>query len=426
MGEAVVTLPYKARAAFRPYHARKQRWAFLLAHRRAGKTVVTVVDMIKRALRAPREARFAYIAPYHVQAKDIAWLYLKRFTAPLMGFGLARSNESDLSVTLPEGQIIRLYGAENGERIRGLGLDGVVLDEYADFPPYLWGEVLRPALSDRQGWATFIGTPKGMSNDFYVKREEARAEGWFYAELKASETGILPQEELDAARSQMTADQYAQEYECSFDAAIHGAIYNAELATLRAEGRICRVPYDPILPVHTVWDLGVGDATAIGFYQVVRGAGEIRAIDYYEAQGEGLPHYASVLRGKPYTYGKHHGPHDIQVREFGSGRSRLEVAAGLGITFEVVPNVALEDGIHAARMMLPKCWFDEIKCRRWVEALANYRWAENKALGELRSTPVHNWASHPADMTRYMALSIRDEAPAKPRHRRASGGWMAA
>ena len=198
--QVTVEIPYAPRSQFVEYHKRRQRWAFLLSHRRAGKTVATVNDVIRRAWQKA-DGRYAYLAPYFVQAKDIAWVYLKRFAAPLLAYG-GKTNESELSIELPNRSAIRLYGAENGERLRGIGLDGVVLDEYADFPSHLWGEVILPTLADRQGWATFIGTPHGRMNDFYRKHEEAKSSPeWFYAVMRASDTGLIPVEELASIRS---------------------------------------------------------------------------------------------------------------------------------------------------------------------------------------------------------------------------------
>ncbi|MGH7187324.1 MAG: hypothetical protein ACREIB_13730, partial [Pseudomonadota bacterium] len=279
--------------------------------------------------------------------------------------------------------------------------------EYADMRPSIWGAVIRPALADRKGWACFIGTPKGH-NAFYEIHEQAKASpDWFSLLLRASETGIIPAAELEDARKTMTADQAAQEFECSFEAAIQGAIYAKELQAAREAKRIGRVPYDPALPVHTAWDLGVGDATAIWFAQLL--GQEARLIDYYEASGEGLPHYAKVLQDRGYVYGRHIGPHDIAVRELGSGRSRIEVAASLGIKFEIAPAVPLEDGIHAARLWMARCWFDETKCKAGIEALQHYRWDYNDRLGEFKSTPVKNWAAHCADSFRYAALGLKDK-----------------
>ena len=198
---------------------------------------------------------------------------------------------------------------------------------------------------------------------------------------------------------------------------IPGAIYKKELEAAFFEKRIARVPHEPTLPVHTVWDLGVGDATAIWFVQVV--GAERRCIDYYEMTGEGLPHYARVLTERRYNYGQHFAPHDIAVRELGTGRSRFEVAQSLGINFMTTPNLPLEDGIHAARTILPTVWFDAEKCARGVECLTNYRRDYKEKYGEFSSMPVHDWASHGADAFRYLALDV-------PMMNNSANGWGAA
>ena len=260
-----------------------------------------------------------------------------------------------------------------------------------------------------------MGTPAGK-NEFYEQAQKAKTtESWFYGEYKASETGVLPQAELDASAQDMTHDEYLQEYECSFEASVKGAIFSNEIQAAAADGRITRVPYDPALPVDTDWDLGMGDSTAIWFSQSL-GGGEIRLIDYYENSGEGLPHYAGVLREKRYVYGQHWGPHDIEVRELGSGLTRRQTAKALGIAFQVTPKIQLEDGIHAARLLLPRCWFDEKRTRIGREALQHYCRDYNQRLKELTATPVHDWASHGADAFR--GLAVRYKRPARPRRSR--------
>jgi hypothetical protein len=214
------------------------------------------------------------------------------------------------------------------------------------------------------------------------------------------------------------------------EAPIGGAIYGEVLAEARSDQRITRVPHDPTLRVDTAWDLGVGDSTAIWFSQSV--GREVRLIDYYEAEGEGLPHYASVLDRKGYLYSRHVAPHDIRVREIGSGRSRIEVAESLGIKFEIAPSIGLEDGIHATRMLFPRLYIDETRCAVGLEALARYRRSYNKSMGEYKATPVHDASSHAADALRYLAVSHKTATP-KPAYRDAprllgqSGpgtGWM--
>jgi len=374
-----------------------------------GKTVAAVNHLIMKALECQKERpRFAYIAPTLKQAKLVAWDYLKHYTDPVPE---REQRESELMVNLPGGRRVTLFGADNPDAIRGAYFDGVVLDEYGLQPPNLFPEVVRPLLSDRQGWATFLGTPNGR-NEFYRVWQRAQQDEtgqWAGVMFKASQTGIITAEELVDARAAMTEEQYLQEYECSFEAAVRGSIYGSELDAARQEGRITLVPLDPILPVHTTWDLGMGDATSIWFSQHTK-TGEVRLVDYYEASGEGLPHYVSVLQQKGYAYGEHYAPHDIQVRELSSGRSRWEVAQGLGITFKIVPRIArrtgneLEEGIHAARMLLPKCWFDTKKVATGLDALQHYRRDFNARLGEFKATPIHDWSSHAADAFRYLAI----------------------
>ena len=289
-------------------------------------------------------------------------------------------------------------------------------DEYGLQSPTVFAEVVRPALADRGGRAVFLGTPNGR-NEFWkmsVAAELNESGEWAYQCLKASQTGVLSDEELAGAKRVMTDDQYAQEFECSFTAAVQGSIYGTELANARTEGRIMSVPVERALPVCTTWDLGVGDSTSIIFSQHPR-SGDVRVIDYYESSGEGLPHYAQVLQARGYVYGQHWAPHDIHVRELGSGRSRIETAAALGITFETVPRVhtstagEVEEGIHAGRLLLARSWFDDARTRGLLDALQHYRREYNARLNEFRATPVHDFASHGADAWRYLALWAKPE-----------------
>ena len=399
---------YAPRPYFAGYHDRDKRWACIVAHRRAGKTVATVFDLLTCALGTTKaNARYAYIAPFYAQAKAVAWDYLKRFSVSVAG----RIMESELAVDLPNGSRVRLFGADNPDALRGIYLDGVVLDEYGDQRPTVWGEIIRPLLADRKGWATFIGTPKGKNHFFDIREQARQSPDWLYIELRASETGTLDPDELDDARRTMTDAQYRQEFECAFDVPALGAIYASEYQAARDERRIGNVPYDPLLPVSTHWDLGIGDATAIWFAQ--RLGSEIRVIDYYENRSQPLNHYAAVLKSKPYTYADDWLPHDAQARELTSGKSAQEVLTGLGRRVRITPKLSLEDGINAARMAFPRCWFDETRTARGLECLQNYRREMNDKLGELRATPVHDWASHGADAFRYLAVSI-DKTGARP------------
>lgn len=406
---AEVIIPYKPRPLQREIHASLKRWNLLVCHRRFGKTVFAINELIKQAVKNQQKMpRYAYVAPYYKQAKQIAWDYLKDFTRPIPGI---KVNESELRVDFPWGARIQLFGADSPDSMRGLYLDAVVLDEYADMSPRIFSEVLRPALSDREGSAIFIGSAKG-GTPFYDLWERVKDEpDWFVKVYKASDTGVIPDAELEDARKIMDEDEFAQEYECSWTASIKGAYYGKQLSEAQTEDRIGKVPYDPRLPVHTAWDLGVGDSTAIWFYQVL--GQEIRIIDFHEDSGEGLPYYAKILDQKDYKYGEHWAPHDIQVRELGSGKSRIETAKMLGIQFRIVPNLSIDDGINAVRNTIPRCWFDAKKCELGLQALRNYRKEYDDRRQEYKPRPLHDWSSHAADAFRYLAVSLRDKQKTK-------------
>jgi phage terminase large subunit len=405
----LIEVEIKARRQFKPLLETDKRWGVVVAHRRAGKTVGCVQKAVKGALECRRpDPRFAYVAPLYRQAKDVAWNYLKRLTAQIGG----EPNESELRVDLPGGARVRLYGADNPDSLRGIYLDGVVLDEYADMRPSVWGEIIRPMLSDRKGWAVFIGTPKGR-NEFYEIWERAKADpAWYALILRASESGLLDEQELVDARRDMTPEQYAQEYECSFEAAILGAYFGKEIAEAERQGRIKDVAYEPELPVYTAWDLGIGDSTAIWFFQVV--GDEIRVIDHYENHGQGLAHYVAELVTKPYRYAKDYVPHDARVKELGSGRTRIETLIGLGRKPELVPSHKVDDGINAARLTLARCFFDRTKCADGLEALRQYKADYDEKLRTFKDKPRHDWASHSADAFRYLAMAYREMQPGPP------------
>jgi len=402
---AEVVIPYKPRAQAVPYHNRTERFACLVAHRRFGKTVASLNDLIRDALTIDRpNVRVAYIAPYYRQAKAIAWDYLKEFTAPIPGIEV---NASELRIDFPNGARIRLFGADNYDAMRGLYFDSVVLDEPADFPASAWPTVIRPALADRKGRATFIGTPKGKNDFWEIYNYAQSAPDWFCAMYKASETGILDADELVEAKRTMGEDRYEQEFECSFEAAIQGAYYATEMKEAMDAGRICAVPYDKSLSVVTAWDLGIGDSTAIWFAQYA--GREIRIIDYYENSGVGLDHYAKVLADKGYHYTRHVLPHDARVKELGSGKSRVETLANLGISdVQIAPSLAVEDGIQAVRSMIGRTWFDAEKCERGIEALRQYRREFDDKLKTWRGRPLHDWTSHGADAMRYLAIGYSE------------------
>jgi len=375
--------------------------------------------------------RLGYLAPTYRQAKVIAWDILKNMSRVIPDITI---NETELRIDYPTGARIRLYGAgDDPDALRGQYFDGVVLDEYSQMPANLFGEILRPSLSDRKGYAIWIGTPMGQDafHDLYQQakiKEEADPKNspWMTALFRASETNVIDPDELSDAKDIMTDAEFNQEYECSFQAAIEGSYYGSFMDRAENEGRLISVPHDPMLPVHTAWDLGMSDSTCILMYQVT--GNEIRIIDVYEMDGEGLAHYISYLSTKPYTWGSHTAPHDIQVRELGTGRSRLEQAASLGINFQIAPQIGVQDGINAVRTIFPRIWIDKVNCKVVIEAMRNYRREKNKRTNEFKPRPLHDWSSHICDAVRYMAVNFNEQSKViqthKDRKRMSQSQWM--
>ena len=402
-----VEIPYTPRELQNKLHEdlNNYRFAVLACHRRFGKTVMLINHLIRAALQNKLvNPRYAYIAPTYKQAKNIAWDYLKMFAGPIP---TTRFNETELRCDLPNGSRITLLSSENPDSLRGLALDGVCIDEVAQIEPKLWNEIIRPALSDRKGFCYFIGTPAGMSNLFYEIYQHAVADDkWYAYTAPASKTKIIDQEELDAAKKQMGDTKYRQEFECDWVANIEGSIYGKIMKKLEDNKQITLMAYDPSLLVSTVFDIGVGDSTAIVFFQKL--GNTIRIIDFYENRREGLPHYIQVLKEKDYIYDKHFAPHDIEVQEFSSGKTRREVAYQLGIRFRILPKLPLEDGIHSLKMILPRCYFNLDKTKPLIDALRHYHRKYNEKMKMFNNKPVHDWSSHACDAMRYLAISIND------------------
>jgi hypothetical protein len=401
-----IEIPYAPRKQLVPFHNRKERFACLVAHRRFGKTVGAINDLIKDCITIRRDAvRCGYIAPFYNQAKAIAWDYVKEFTAPIPGM---KYNESELRADFPNGARLRLFGADNYDAMRGLYFDSVVLDEPADFPANAWPTVIRPALADRQGRATFIGTPKGKNEFWDIYDKATKDDAWFTLMLRASETSILPQHELLDAVKTLGPDRYDQEFECSFEAAIVGAYYGKEMRTLTEAGRIKPIIPEPGIGVVTAWDLGMADTTSIVFAQFI--GQEIRIIDHIEESGYGLQHYAKMLQDRGYVYSQHILPHDARVRELGTGVSRVETLQSLGVhNIRICPNLGLEDGIQAVRLALPKVWFAKGKTERLIESMRQYQRDWDEKGKTWRGRPRHDWTSHGADSMRYLCVGYQNE-----------------
>lgn len=435
MDSVKVSTGYTPRPLQSELHSKLKRFSVLVCHRRFGKTVFCLNEMIDRALTCQRtNPRYAYIAPLYKQAKSVAWDYLKEYTKEIPG---TKYNESELRVDFFNGARIYLLGADNPDSVRGMYLDGAIMDEYAQMSPRMWGQVIRPLLADRKGWAIFIGTPMGH-NQFWEIYDFARKfadNDWFSVMYRASETGVIDEDELEAAKMEMDPDEYDQEFECSFTAAVKGAYYGRLLAQADDDKRISDVPFDPALSVSTGWDIGIGDDTVVWFFQ--QQGGWINVIDFYANRGEGMAHYKNVLdqraKERGYVYRTHYGPHDLEAKEWGTGKTRQEQASALGLDFEIVAQVRIkDDGINAVRAILPRCRFDAEHCAEGIEALRQYRREWDDKNRTFRDRPLHDWCSHPADGFQTLALGIQDRyVDLRPKRDRYSmkldkhSSWMA-
>ncbi len=396
-----VVIPYQPRPVLSHLHKRT-RFQVVVLHRRAGKTVYAVNEQIKSVMtcQLPRP-RVAYIAPTQTQARRIVWDYALQYSATIPGI---RPSSQQLTIDYPNGGRLMLLSGENFESIRGSYLDDVVIDEAADINPIAWSQVIRPALSDRKGKAIFSGTPKGRNNllaDMYSGVPDY-GEDWSRHLLTWKDTGIIDPDEIEALRREMSEDEFAQEYECSWLAAIQGAYYARQINSLDDKGQIRSVEYVDTMPVHTAWDLGWRDSTVVWFFQMI--AGEIRIIDLLYVNNMKFPDIIANVKARGYQFGIHIGPHDLGQHELGSGQTRQEIAMNLGFHFDVCPKISVIDGIQAVQAAIPHMWFDRIKTKFGVDALRQYR-SKYDALNRVHSkNPLHDWTADFADALRYLVV----------------------
>ena len=403
MEEVEIQIDYKPRKHQIKIHEMliEKRFGVVVAHRRFGKTVSALNHLIMEAVNNQHDmARYAYIAPTYGQAKRVAWDYLTKYVEPLD----AINNISELRVDFLGSRRIQLYGSDNPDSLRGQWFDGVIIDEVGDQNPKIWTDIVRPALTDRKGWCLFIGTPKGH-NHFKELRDRAEKEdGWGLLEFKASETGVVDDTELKAAKNEMGEDKYRQEFECSFDAAVEGSYFGQILNELEAKKHMQEIPREELSRTFTAWDLGMGDSTSIWVAQLV--GTEVRLLDYYENHGVGLDHYVKWIRDNDYEKAEHILPHDVRVRELGTGKSRMEMLEEAGLEIKIAPRMSLDDGIQAVRRLLPRCWFNVPKVQTGLNCLRNYRRDYDEKRKIFYERPLHDWSSHGSDSFRYLALGL--------------------
>lgn len=398
-------LKYTPRPQFIPFHNRTQRWASLNTHRRAGKTVALANDLIYGALQCPhRKPQMAYIGPTYTQAKRIAWQYLKDYAEPYLA---KPPGESELKLTLKNDSTIYVLGADNPNALRGMYLDGSVNDEYALWRPSVFTQVIRPALSDRNGWSVFASTPlgKNLFHEVHVDpKKRQKADEWFKMTLKASTSGIIDKFELEELRRTMDEEEFAQEYECSFDAALKGAIYPAEVDLMFREGRIRPNLFNPDLETHGVFDLGFTDATVLLMWQIYPRTRARNIVRCVADAGKEIDEYIAFLRNFPGEIGDIWLPHDARAKNLQTGKSIVEQFLHNAIKPKIVPNHKVRDGISAARKVFPGVVIDENDTDDLVEALKCYRREWNDDLKMFMDRPVHDWTSHYADAFRYFSV----------------------
>lgn len=422
-----IVMPYN----YNPRAYQMNTWQFFMQggrravgvwHRRAGKDLLAI--NLCATMATLRKGLYWHILPTYKQGRQIVWEgYTKDGRPFLDAFPeqlIESKNNTEMRIKLKCGSTYQVVGGDDPDKLVGTNPIGVVLSEYSLHDPRVW-ELLRPILAENDGWAFFIYTARGKNHGYTLAQMAAKHKKWHCEVLKAGSgpdatkrfdgSPVIPDEVIEEERlAGMDEAMIQQEFFCSFEAPIVGSYYGQLLLALDKKGQITNVPWDPKLPVHTAWDLGMGDATAILFWQEY--GFEKRIIDYYECSGEALAHYVKKLKEKPYAYGSHHFPHDVKVRELGTGKSRKETLESLGVRVQIVPMHTVEDGIEAVRNLLPSCWIDEDNCTDALSAWRSYRKEEDENRSDgvrkfFKNHPLHDWTSHGADALRYMAMARR-------------------
>ena len=406
-----ITLPYN----WEPRNYQLPLWTYLegggkravaVWHRRAGKDAVALNWTVPSAIRRP--GLYWHLLPTYNQGRKIVWDGMTKEGKPFLSAWpkeLIKSvNNTDMKLETVNGSMWQVIGTDYVDRLVGANPVGCVFSEYSLQDPRAW-DLIRPILLENNGWALFIYTPRGKNHGYKMfQLAQQNSPKWFSEILTVNDTQVVSASDIDDERKAgMSEELIQQEFYCSFEAGTAGSYYLQQIMQAKRDHRIINLPIHTDLPVNTYWDLGMDDSMSIIFTQDV--GREIHCIDYIEESGEGLPFYAKKLSDKPYIYGKHYAPHDIKVREIGSGRSRLKTAEKLGIKFEIVKKIQYkEDGIEACRNIFPHCYFDIKRCARLIDSLENFKKEFDDRRKVFLSTPVHDWAIHGADAFQTLAL----------------------
>lgn len=352
---------------------------------------------------------YYYFYPTYAQGKKALWeargkdgvRYLDHFPEPLRD---GKPNDTEMKIKYKNGSLFQVIGVEDIDKVVGTNPIGTVWSEFPLQNPKAW-DFMRPVLAENKGWAVFNGTPRGKNHAYKLWQMAQSNPKWYVSKLTVDDTNVLTKQDIQDERdSGMTEDMIQQEFYCSFISAIQGAIYWQEVDAAEKNGQFKDVPHDPRLLVHTVWDLGKNDTNCIGFYQ--SNGLTIRKIDYLSGNRKGLPDWIREVKAKGYNYGKHFAPHDIQVSDYSltGNQSRWEVARDLGIEFEIVPNLSIQEGIEAGRRLFKRLYADKSKCADWLEAIPQYSREYDEENKIFKDRPLHDWTSHFADEHRYAAL----------------------
>lgn len=371
-----------------------------------------------------RKGNYWHMLPKYAQARKALWEAVdartgrRRIDWVFPKEIRARTNETEMNIVLKNGSTWRLVGSDNYNELVGSGVAGVVFSEYSLSRPEAWSYI-SPMLEENGGWALFNYTVRGNNHAAELGRYAQNQPGWFFSNVTAEQSGVFSREQLERIKAELIANNgydeglalFKQEYENDTNAAVPGSIYGREMAQLKERGAVRHAPHRPGVPVHTFWDLGIDDCTAIVFAQFYDG--KVWIIDYSETRNEGMPFYLRLLQNKAdaegYRYGTLTIPHDGENREWTTGVTRREMLERAGYKVCVLPNERVADGINAARSLFTRCVFDEEKTKRLRECLINYKrkWDEEKQI--YSREPLHDWASHGADAFRYLAMGARPE-----------------
>jgi phage terminase large subunit len=394
--------------------------ACLVWHRRAGKDSTSLNFTAKEMFK--RKGNYWHLFPKQTQARKAIWNGINSDGQSILDQVFpeavrARTSSQEMMIELKNGSTWQLAGSDNYDSLVGANPVGVVFSEWSLCDPNAWAYI-RPMLAENGGWAVFIYTPRGKNHGFTLYNMAKKADEWFCQNLTVNDTKradgspVISSEAIETERAEgMEEALIQQEFFGSFEAQIPGAYFADQLQQAKDQNRVGRIPIEPSLQVHTAWDLGISDSMSIWFFQAM--GKEIRLVDYYESNGKGMEHYIQYLTQwadrNGVIYGQHLAPHDIEVRELTSGRSRKDVARDMGITFRTVqrPRTKIE-GIQAIRRMFPRFWIDDERAEQGYACIASYHREWDEKHQRFRDQPVHDWASHGADALQTLALGWRD------------------